>query len=212
MKRGTTEQAKQLKAKAPPLVVEQFEKQYDHSMALFEKVDHSMAYDTALLFIKEVEQKSSEPISCRAGCGFCCHQPVYVSTTEFEAIKDHLVTHNIKVDLAKVQAQHDDISDGIYHKLKVPERRCVFLGDNSACTIYEARPLMCRRHVVYSDPQHCASGSTSQIKYDVSPRTEGHLSAYFAFYQGDHFQGHLLGAAESLRRGGEPTADETSSS
>ncbi|MBC7533369.1 MAG: YkgJ family cysteine cluster protein [Oligoflexus sp.] len=199
MKRGLTEQAKQLKAKASHTVVEQFEKQYDHSMSLFDKVDHSMAYQTALLYIKETEHNSSEPISCRAGCGFCCHQTVFVSPTEYENIKDHLVANDIKLDQAHLQAQRDDISNGVYHKLKVLDRRCVFLGDNSSCTIYEARPIMCRRHHVYSEPEHCASGSTSEMRFDVSPRTEGHLSAYFAYYQAAPFQDYLLATPEVLK-------------
>jgi len=199
VKRGLTEQAKHLEAKAPHTVVEQFKKQYEHSLAVFDRVDHSTAYQTALLFIKETEHNTSEPISCRAGCGFCCHQPVFVSFTEFEGIKSHLLERGVTIDRAKLQAQRDDISDGIYHKLKVTDRKCVFLGENSSCTIYEARPIMCRRHNVYSDPQHCATGSTSEIRYDVSPRTEGHLSAYFAYYKGDTLQEHLATVPDILK-------------
>lgn len=199
MKRGATEQAKHLIKKAPQSVVEQFEKQYEHSTAAFAKVEHEMAYQTGLLFIKEIEKNTSEPISCRAGCGACCHQSVFVSLPEFVKIKSYLIENGVRIDRAKLQMQHDDTEDAVYKTLKVPDRRCVFLGENNACSIYDARPLMCRRHNVYSDPKHCASGSTEEMRFDVSPRTEGHLSAYFAHYQGDLFQKLLLAEPELLK-------------
>ncbi|RZA26851.1 MAG: YkgJ family cysteine cluster protein [Proteobacteria bacterium] len=196
MKCGATEQAKHLINKAPRAVVEQFEKQYDHSMTAFAKVTHDMAYQTANLFIKETEKNTSEPISCKAGCGACCHQPVFVSDDEFVNIREYLIDTGWKLDKDRVQMQLDATDDGIYKEISVPDRRCVFLGENSSCSIYEARPLLCRRYNVYSDPKHCASGATKEIKYDVSPRTEGHLSAYFAYYGGKTFQAHLVDVPE----------------
>lgn len=199
MKRGATEHAKHLIAKAPKTVVEQFEKQYEHSMAAFARVDHSMAYDSSILFIKEVHASSSEPISCKAGCGACCHQPVFTSYKEFETLRTYLIANDVKIEKSRLEVQVQDIDDMIYHKATIPERRCVFLGDTGSCTIYEARPIMCRRHIVYSDPKHCASGMKEKIKFDVSPRTEGHLSAYFAYYGGDTLQAQLLATPEVLK-------------
>lgn len=201
MKLGLTEQAKNLRMKTSKTVVEQFEKQYSHSLAACEALGHSLAYKAALQYINETEKASSEPISCRAGCGACCHQPVFASFDEFEAIKDHLVETGRKLDRNKLQMQKEDLVDGVFTKLKVPDRKCVFLGANNSCTIYEVRPLLCRRYNVYSNPAHCASGSTSQIKYDVNARTEGHLSAYFTFFGGNWMQEHLLNVPEILEDG-----------
>jgi Fe-S-cluster containining protein len=199
VKRGITEQAKQLKNKAAPEIVEQFEKQYEHSLAIIDKVGHQMAYDTALLFIKDTEANTSEPISCKAGCGFCCHQPVFVSYPEFQNIKTHLLATGRKIEKSKLELQKNDVVDNVYTKLRVLDRRCVFLGDNMSCSIYEVRPLLCRRHNVYSDPQHCASGSKSEMRFDVNPRTEGHLSAYLAYYKGDLFHEQMLKEPELLK-------------
>lgn len=198
MKIGATEQARHLILKAPKPIVEQFEKQYEFSLAAFPKAGHTMAYQTALLFIKHTEENTSEPISCRAGCGFCCHQPVFTSHTEFETIREHLATEGRKIKRDVLMNQKENTHDGVYKTIPVNERRCVFLGDNQSCTIYEVRPLTCRRHNVYSSPEHCKSGATKEMRFDVNPRTEGHLSAYFAYYEGDHLHAHLTRCPELL--------------
>lgn len=198
VKIGATEQARQLIMKSPKSAVEQFEKQYEFSLAAIPKAGHAMAYKSALLFIDHTEANSSEPISCRAGCGACCHQPIFTSFIEFQAIREHLEKEGRKVSRAVVSKQRAHTDDGIYKKLPVPERRCVFLGEDQNCTIYEVRPLTCRRYHVYSPPSHCVSGSTKEARFDVNPRTEGHLSAYFAYFKGDHLHTQLSEADEIL--------------
>jgi hypothetical protein len=37
------------------------------------------------------------------------------------------------------------------------------------------------------------------MRFDVNPRTEGHLSAYLAYYKGDLFHEHMLKEPELLK-------------
>lgn len=199
VKRGLTEQARNLVNKTSPATVEQFEKQYEHSMAVCKSAGHAPSHAAADQFIKDVVRTSSEPISCRAGCAFCCHQPVFASFNEFETLKNHLLDTGRKIERDRVQAQYDDINDGAYQKLEVAKRKCVFLGEDNCCTIYEVRPLNCRRLNVYSDPKSCYPGAPGPILYDVNPRTEAHLSAYFTVFGGDFLQEQLLASPELLK-------------
>jgi Fe-S-cluster containining protein len=89
------------------------------------------------------------PATCRKGCAFCCY--VYIETTIDEAlvIKNYCNQHNITIDKEALEKQKNlELNTWNGHK-------CVFLGDDNTCSIYEVRPMTCRKYYVASEPKLC---------------------------------------------------------
>lgn len=76
--------------------------------------------------------------ACREGCSACCHQRISVFAIEADAIRDALAELAVRAPeiRARVRAQADD-PDAQHH--------CALLIDGR-CSIYPARPLICRSH------------------------------------------------------------------
>lgn len=94
-------------------------------------------------FLKE------NPTTCRKGCAYCCH--VYVETTIDEAlsIKNYCHQHNITIDKEALEKQKN-LELNTWNG-----RKCVFLSDDNTCSIYEVRPMICRKYYVSSEPKLC---------------------------------------------------------
>ena len=65
-------------------------------------------------------------MQCARGCSSCCVDDLRVLPVEAEAIARHVEEHPI----TRV----------------APVGRCAFLDDDGACTVYDARPFLCRTH------------------------------------------------------------------
>lgn len=88
-------------------------------------------------------------VSCRAGCGTCCHVPVGVQAHEVLLAAEYIQTHvppgEFEAVLTRVAAHRAAFAGRTMDEraaLKIP---CALLRDGS-CTIYEARPEACRSH------------------------------------------------------------------
>jgi hypothetical protein len=75
---------------------------------------------------------SGGQLACRRGCSACCEVELTVSPLEAERVDAALAALPVAA-LAAVRARVDD-----------PPGRCVMLGPEGACAVYEARPLVCR--------------------------------------------------------------------
>ena len=95
----------------------------DEYRALVARVDDAVAKATV---------RAGDQITCRAGCAACCVDGLSVLPVEAFAIAAH-------VDRI--------VGDGAAR----PARRatadaCVFLDDGGRCSVYAARPILCRTH------------------------------------------------------------------
>jgi Fe-S-cluster containining protein len=85
--------------------------------------------------------------SCKKGCSYCCYQAVVISTWEADRI-------------AKYAKRKTNGFGGHTETIKHIQEQfcnvvCPFLV-NDACSIYPARPFMCRAHYSFSDdPTAC---------------------------------------------------------
>lgn len=99
-------------------------------------------------------------LACTAGCAYCCHTRVevlphealfiarYIRFTRSEAKQQQLIEH-----LQSRAEQAAGLSREEYFRARIP---CAFLVD-SRCSIYEARPTLCRTfHSMDVEP--CRSG------------------------------------------------------
>ncbi len=134
----------------------------------------------------EMTETAGKTISCKAGCGACCRQPLLISEAEvfnlaelvesmpeprrgvikkrFADGREHFANVGWfeKFDEFSLQAQagHSDELARNFVKLLtdyIEERvACPFL-ENESCSIYESRPLVCREYLVTSPAENCAN-------------------------------------------------------
>lgn len=79
-------------------------------------------------FFARVEARHGDDMHCRTGCSDCCQPGLSVTRVEAELIAAHLAGKRIALG-----ARAD---------------RCVALDAAGRCSIYEARPVVCRSHGV----------------------------------------------------------------
>ncbi len=90
--------------------------------------------------------------ACTSGCGWCCHQPVYITRIEAIALVNYLRQHwpaqwlnqlptLLQQRLQKRQALGNNMAVIKYGLA------CAFLSEDNNCTVHEARPLACRGHL-----------------------------------------------------------------
>jgi Fe-S-cluster containining protein len=88
-------------------------------------------------------------IACTRGCSYCCSLRVEVQPHETFALAEWLRKHFSAQRLSTVGARLRENASktramGVDAR-KHSNLRCALLGDDGACTAYEARPAQCRR-------------------------------------------------------------------
>lgn len=121
--------------------------------------------------------KSDLKVSCSKGCGECCFQPIRVTQTEGEFITSYVNHFNVEYNLPQLKAQYGK-SNNEFLKLRSNDRKCIFLGDDMCCKVYDVRPLVCRNYFVISPKNICNRDSDAKIKVTGS-QTAAELIANF---------------------------------
>jgi Fe-S-cluster containining protein len=139
-------------------------------------------------------QYEGRSVSCRAGCGACCRQPVPVSIPEAFLLYEHVVGQPkdkrdiilARFEAAKTVLQANGFAErsllgtdhgekevvGLalnYFKLGLP---CPFL-ESESCSIHAIRPTGCREHLVTSPAELCslpAQREGGEILYNLGIR------------------------------------------
>lgn len=104
--------------------------------------------------IEEKIKTSPEPVSCANGCSFCCYQKVDVLEAEAELTMHYAKEKNLEIDFERLEKQKVE-TEVEYSKLKLADRRCVFLQQGETCGVYEHRPSACRKLAVVSPQKDC---------------------------------------------------------
>jgi len=105
---------------------------FKHYEALQRKIDR---------YCDQARQKFGPRLQCRAGCALCCAQDIAVLPVEFHFLRAHPAITEATKQLGTRTSQG-----------------CVFLHEDR-CTIYQARPVICRTHGL---PLLVRSGGTQQ--------------------------------------------------
>jgi len=106
-------------------------------------VAHTMATD-----------RNAPNVKCAKGCAGCCSLFVNITQAEAVLLVGWCADQGIAIDWDRVaaQAQHDLAT---WKDQKHHQRRCVFLGKDDTCQVYEHRPAQCRKYLVVTDPKYC---------------------------------------------------------
>lgn len=109
------------------------------------------------LMNRELAATATLPITCGRGCAGCCHYEVEVTPDEAALIAE-TVNAGLVIDRERLalQAARERKSPE-WRRFNHRDNRCVFLGDDNACRIYEQRPSICRKHVVTTPPANCTT-------------------------------------------------------
>ncbi|MFM6927786.1 MAG: YkgJ family cysteine cluster protein [Bdellovibrio sp.] len=105
---------------------------------------------------EEISQGANIPVSCHKGCSACCHMEVEVTSYEVEILA-RLVQSGHEIDRDRLVRQSSrNLQDASWKQgPRNPDSKCVFLNAEGSCSIYEHRPVMCRRHSVTSPAANC---------------------------------------------------------
>ena len=156
---------------------------------------HQMANSFADIGVQAAEHEGKS-ISCKAGCGACCRQPVPISEIEAYQITDLVESMPeprrsvIKGRFAAALRRFEDLgwfekfrSEYLRKKTNLAEVAkavtlahdyfdekvpCPFLEDES-CSIHLDRPVSCREYFVTSSPTNCASLDGKNIEMVTLP-------------------------------------------
>ncbi len=90
-------------------------------------------HENASAFFDKVLAKNSQQMDCKKGCSKCCQTDISVFEIEADRIRDWF----------KSQASTDKVNLLKLWSLPSGNGSCTFLV-NDSCTIYDARPVICR--------------------------------------------------------------------
>jgi Fe-S-cluster containining protein len=94
-----------------------------------------------------LERGGNGNVACHSGCSHCCHQTVGITPLEGFAIADLVLQTRSADELQSLLSKLDQrVAETVGLTAKEqysPRFPCVFLADG-ACSIYAARPLVCR--------------------------------------------------------------------
>lgn len=121
----------------------------------------------------EIMEFSAPYTACSKGCSDCCRMNVMISQAEANYIGDS--THRKPYILTKSKIHKEDQYLG---------NECPFLKEN-ACSIYEFRPYVCRKHVSFDESAYwCDPNRTLNVPMPMLQFSE------------------LQGAIEDIEKGG----------
>lgn len=113
------------------------------------KVLHATVDETIKIDLRNMKKHLNRTVSCKKNCTACCYQNVDIFDTEADllaaAIKGGQPYNKKEFKKQKSMAHAD---------FKKNPRPCIFLKDKE-CSIYNFRPIVCRKYHVVGPPSQC---------------------------------------------------------
>jgi uncharacterized protein len=157
--------------------------------ALYSSVDKTIAFGLDRL----LNDDGIVP-TCRLGCCHCCRYPILVSIAEARTlaqfVKRIFSLEQIEALRMRTQQWHqwDDslrgrsLSAGMAGRAGAsPQTMFCPMLVNGECSAYDARPLVCRTHFVYSHPHSC-HGANGPKPAEAPPRVIDSIKAATSSY------------------------------
>lgn len=131
-----------------------------------QQVDHELARDMSDPIIADL-------LACRKGCSACCHTQVSVTIEEASLLAKKIEENELEVDWELLQLQAS-YSAGNWLRLSYEKRKCLFVGPQDDCRVYEDRPSVCRSNYVLGSSSQCstADGVQRPLRMLKTPRAD----------------------------------------
>jgi Fe-S-cluster containining protein len=171
----------------------------ENILKMFREKRAAIDKEKALRDLKTIYEMTDEALkpfvrgsSCEKGCNACCYLIVDSAALEAEMVCRYVATHFSDEDRSRVlkrikqEKRHypdpvsvdEEFPESLVEKhfsLNIP---CPFLSLEGLCTIYDVRPINCRKHLVFSDPSQCrnmAATASYEAEYflEVDPALNG---------------------------------------
>ncbi len=111
-------------------------------------VDEASAQSFSSSTVKELSP-------CKKGCSACCHTQVSVTQDEAHLLAQK-VSEGVEIDLQRLLSQASAKNTATdYYAMSFEQRKCVFLDEEGACSVYADRPSVCRTNVVLGSADQC---------------------------------------------------------
>ena len=95
-------------------------------------------------------QGHTAKLACTRGCNHCCHLRLTVQPHEAFALaawlKSHFSAERVAAVVTRLRENARATTAMGVEARKRTNLRCALLGEDGACTVYEARPAQCRRY------------------------------------------------------------------
>lgn len=111
--------------------------------------------DKLVTILKADAKERGMEISCKRGCTHCCNLFIACSHEEADLLYKTAKKKGIKLSKKRLEYQARFKNDHDYFTRFGKRTKCVFLGDDGDCMVYEQRPIACRKYFVTSSPENC---------------------------------------------------------
>jgi Fe-S-cluster containining protein len=112
-----------------------------------------------------------QPIHCKKGCEWCCHQPVFALQYELDYLNEFVKTNFDEKHLTAIQTRAEGKKNALgflaEKELLNAKYACPLL-ENGACVAYEARPIACRIYLS-TDVDSCLAFFNQPSKKESIP-------------------------------------------
>ncbi len=137
---------------------------------------------------------------CKEGCSACCHTQVSVTDDE-AALLARRISEGVEIDLERLKLQvtaGDD--DSAFYKMNFEERKCIFLGEDGGCRVYNDRPSVCRTNAVIGDASQCdTTNGIQRTQLIKTPKADMVIYASFYNAKSSGALPHMVAKALGLR-------------
>lgn len=151
-----------------------------------ETIDSKLSVEEAIRKLRRLYEKldnALKPIqkvtSCKQGCNHCCHLPILCTELENKLIQDYMSVnfspnkfsefkdkiHQNKDTFSQLIHINGKFTDENYKLYATSNIPCAFLDNNSSCMIYEVRPFICRKYLVFNEPAACENTLNKTDQY-----------------------------------------------
>lgn len=100
---------------------------------------------------------------CKEGCAHCCRLRIETCRSELDGLAERIIRDCLPIDWARLCAQAGRHQDDFYTAKMGKNNRCVFLGDDNLCKVYDIRPVACREHLAAMNPEKCSMDLDGQF-------------------------------------------------
>jgi Fe-S-cluster containining protein len=148
--------------------------EYKYNLISYDNLSLAASFQSHLdKVIQKALEKTEYKISCRKGCCFCCYQHVEISDHEAQLILEWCRDKKIKIDWEYLKKQ---ISYTRNNWINQEHKKCVFLK-KGLCSIYDIRPMVCRKYFVTSEPEDCKMDVLREVSVFADMEAETVVSA-----------------------------------